>query len=228
MRTVPFGSTGLTTGVLGFGGASLASGSTDIPRAVRAVELLLDAGVNLIDTAACYGDSEEIIGRHLARHRDRFILVSKCGHHEVLPDGSMRSLPVTMDDIDRALRRLRTDRIDVMLLHSYDRGPLVEGEARRVLAGAIRAGKIRFAGYSGDNETAVLAAGFPEISVVETSVNLCDQANLRGVVARGADHGTAIMAKRSVANAAWIHRHSPPSRFAGLHARPYIERFQAM
>lgn len=228
MEKRPFGNTGLEVSPLGFGGASVGPSAADRRRAARALNRLLDAGVNLIDTAQCYAGSEELIGGAVGHRRDEFVLVSKCGHHEVRADGSMRSRPIGPDDVDQALRRLRTDRLDVMLLHSYDRDVLERGEALEVLARAREAGKICFAGYSGDNETAALAATLPGVDVVETSVSLADQANLRSVLPGARERGLGVVAKRPVANAAWRRVGDSPASYADAHARSYIERLKAM
>ena len=140
---------------------------------------LLDVGANLVDTAQCYAGSEAMIGRHLAHRRDEMVIVTKCGHHEVLANGRMRSRAISMDDIDGALQRLNTDYLDAMLLHSYDFDLLVQGDALAILEAARDAGKIRHIGYSGDNERLAWAVSCPLITVVEVSVNLVDQHNLR-------------------------------------------------
>src|SRR5208282_5869656 len=80
--------------------------------------------------------------------------------------------------IDRSLRLLKTDVLDVMLLHSCDLETLKKGDALGALVQARAAGKIRFAGYSGDNDAAAYAAAHPDVAVIETSINLVDQANL--------------------------------------------------
>ena len=117
MKDISFGSTGLSVAPLGIGSVGPHHGEDVV---VRQMNLLFDAGCNLVDTAACYGDSELIIGRHFSQRRDDYVLVSKCGHHDVLADGSMRSRAISMDEIDTALRQLQTDHLDAMLLHSYE------------------------------------------------------------------------------------------------------------
>ena len=68
--------------------------------------------------------------------------------------------------------------VDVMLLHSCDLATLQKGEALGALVKARDAGKIRFAGYSGDNEAAAWAAAHPDIAVLETSISIADQRNI--------------------------------------------------
>lgn len=193
MQTIPFGKTGLHV-------ALVAIGATDN---VEVINMLLDAGANLVDTAQCYGEHEVFLADSIGHRRHEFILQSKCGHHDVLPDGSMRSRAISMLDIDRALLRLRTDYLDIMLLHSYDYDLLEEGTAVAVLAEAKKAGKIRFAGYSGDNESAALAATLPDLDVLELSISIADQHNIDAVLPAARTYGKGVVAKRPVSGGAW-------------------------
>ena len=106
LKQRPFGNTGLRVAPPGIGSIAPQHGE-DL--AIRQMNELLDAGANLVDTAQCYAGSEEMIGRHLSHRRNEMVLVSKCGHHDILADGSMRSKAISMADIDGALRRLKTD-----------------------------------------------------------------------------------------------------------------------
>src|SRR4051812_43379373 len=83
MKTHPFGRTGFNVSVLGFGSAPVGYLKTDQDRAGQVMNQLLDAGVNLIDTAASYPGSEELIARTIGHRRDQFVLVSKCGSNKV-------------------------------------------------------------------------------------------------------------------------------------------------
>jgi aryl-alcohol dehydrogenase-like predicted oxidoreductase len=103
----PFGRTGHMSTVTLFGAAALARVSQD--DADRALEVLLRHGVNHIDTAARYGDSELRIGPWMARHRQDFFLATKTGS---------RSAREAREDIHRSLERLRVDHVDLIQLHS--------------------------------------------------------------------------------------------------------------
>ena len=103
----PFGRTGHQSSVTLFGAAALARASQD--EADRALEVLLRHGVNHIDTAARYGDSELRIGPWMARHRNDFFLATKTGS---------RTGKEARDDIRRSLDRLRVDHVDLIQLHS--------------------------------------------------------------------------------------------------------------
>jgi aryl-alcohol dehydrogenase-like predicted oxidoreductase len=220
-----FGKTGLAIAPLGFGGGPIGYLAAEQEKVGRILNLLLDAGVNLIDTAACYHESEALIGRAVGHRRKDFVVVSKCGHQVDGVSGAEWSAELIAQTVDRALKRLRTDHLDVMLLHSCGMAVLKRGEAVAALAKARAAGKVRFVGYSGDNEDAVFAAGLPEVDVIETSVNICDQANLDSVLPKAHERNLGVLAKRPIANAAW--KSSRPGIYAG-YAEPYTERLRTM
>jgi aryl-alcohol dehydrogenase-like predicted oxidoreductase len=227
MDKQPFGKTGFSVSPLGFGGAPVGYLKTDQDRVARILNLLLDAGVNLIDTAASYPGSETLIGKTIGHRRAEFVLVSKCG--STLPDvpGEAWSKQLILGTVDRALRQLKTDRLDVMLLHSCDLATLMKGEAVAALAQAREAGKIRFAGYSGDNEAAAYAAGLPDIAVIETSVNIADQRNLDTVLPLCRKNNLGVLAKRPIANAAWKDASEQPGIY-GNYASEYHSRLKTM
>ncbi|HZL38321.1 MAG TPA: aldo/keto reductase [Tepidisphaeraceae bacterium] len=227
MQKVAFGKTGLNISRLGFGGAPIGYLKIDQDRAGRILHLLLDSGVNLIDTAASYPGSEELIGSAVGHRRDQFILVSKCGSALDDVDGAAWSPKLIAATVDRSLRKLNTDRLDVMLLHSCDLKTLQRGDALAALVKAREAGKIRFAGYSGDNEAAAYAITLPDVAVLETSVNVTDQANLRTVIPRANQAGIGILAKRPLANAAWKELTEQPGLYKS-YAKTYYDRLRVM
>ena len=139
----PFGRTGHLSTVTLFGAAALARASQD--DADRALEVLLHHGVNHIDTAARYGDSELRIGPWMARHRKDFFLATKTGS---------RSAREAREDVHRSLERLRVDHVDLIQLHSlghpddWDQamGP---GGALEALIEARAQKLVRFIGVTG-------------------------------------------------------------------------------
>jgi aryl-alcohol dehydrogenase-like predicted oxidoreductase len=139
----PFGRTGHMSTVMLFGAAALARAGQD--EADRALEVLLRHGVNHIDTAARYGDSELRIGPWMARHRKDFFLATKTGS---------RSGREAREDVHRSLERLRVDHVDLIQLHSlghpddWDQamGP---GGALEALIEARAQKLVRFIGVTG-------------------------------------------------------------------------------
>jgi aryl-alcohol dehydrogenase-like predicted oxidoreductase len=127
--------------------------------------------------------------------------------------------------IDAALRRLRTDRLDVMLLHSCGKDVLERGEALSALVRARDAGKVRFVGYSGANESAAHAATLQDVAVIEASINIVDQHNIDAVLPTCRQRNLGILAKRPIANAAWKPIDAQQGFYKG-YAAAYTERFK--
>src|SRR5207253_7323282 len=143
----PFGRTGHPSSMTLFGGAALARGSQ--ADADRTLDLLLQYGVNHIDTAARYGDSELRIGPWMARHRKDFFLATKTGS---------RTAPEAREDLHRPLERLRVDHVDLIQLHSlghpddWDQAMGLDG-ALEALIEAREQGLARFIGVTGHGWT---------------------------------------------------------------------------
>lgn len=218
-----FGRTGLNVSSLGFGSAPAAFLNTDQPAVAAMLNEMLDAGVNVLDTAAMYPGSEQFIGKHLSSRRKDYVLISKCGTKVAEIDAPLWSEKLILASVDRALMLLKTDVIDVMLLHTCDQATLEKGEALGALVRARNAGKIRHLGYSGDNETAAYAASLPEVSAIETSINLCDQRNIDAVLPAARTHKVGVIAKRPIANAAWKDLSQQPGMYQN-YAKIYTER----
>ena len=221
------GKTGLDVSALGFGGAEVGYLESDRKEVSDLLNTLLDDGVNLIDTAAGYDESEDLIGEAIGHRRDEYVLVSKCGRALDGIDGDAWSATVVEQTVERALRRLQTDRLDVMLLHSCDLETLKRGEALGALAKARDAGKVRFFGYSGDNEAVAYAAGLDEVAVIETSISICDQVNIDGVLPIVRRNDVGVLVKRPIANAAWRKASEQRGMYAN-YARTYSERLAKM
>src|SRR5437667_2457925 len=142
-----FGRPGHRSTVTLFGAAALARASQ--ADADRALEVLLRHGVNHIDTAARYGDSELRIGPWMARHRKDFFLATKTGS---------RTAKEGREDIHRSLERLRVDHVDLIQLHSlgdpddWDQA-MGEGGALEAAVEARRQGLVRFIGVTGHGWT---------------------------------------------------------------------------
>lgn len=228
MRKRVLGSTGLIVSELGFGGAPIGYLHTEPTRVSRLLNMLLDAGVNVIDTAPSYHWSERSIQLAIGHRRDEFVLVSKCGAAFASEDAPRWSTLLIERSIDHSLSTLKTDHIDVMLLHSCPVDVLQKGEAIEALARARQAGKIRYAGYSGDNEAAAYAATLPDLSVLEVTLNLCDQANLSSAILIAHQQALGVVAKRPLANAAWKPLFAQQSRYGNDFAHVYFERLAQM
>ncbi|OAB42380.1 aldo/keto reductase [Paenibacillus glacialis] len=148
-----FGQTGMKVSALGLGGAAFGM-EQDFNKVDKMLNSALDTGVNVIDTAEYYVQSEEFFGRALASRRDDFYLFTKCGYAAGFdyPDWD----PVLLEkSIDRSLKRLNTEYVDVIHLHSCSEEVLRQGDVIEVLKRANEQGKTRFIGYSGDTTDAL-------------------------------------------------------------------------
>jgi aryl-alcohol dehydrogenase-like predicted oxidoreductase len=140
---LPFGRTGHSSTRTLFGGAALSSVSQE--EADRTLDLLLQYGVNHIDTAASYGDAELRIGPWMDKYRDRFFLATKTGE---------RSYTGAREEIRRSLDRLRVDHVDLIQLHNLvDAGEweqaLAPGGALEACVEAREEGLVRAIGVTG-------------------------------------------------------------------------------
>ncbi|MDQ1121012.1 aryl-alcohol dehydrogenase-like predicted oxidoreductase [Pseudoxanthomonas sp. SORGH_AS 997] len=158
METRLLGRSGLKVPVLGFGAGTFggkgplfsAWGDTGVEQARRLVDLCLEAGANLFDTADVYSDgaSEEILGAALAGRRERALISTKTGLRlGEGPNDAGASRLRLLRAVDDSLRRLRTDYIDLLQLHAFDAMTPVE-ETLSTLDGLVRAGKVRYLGAS--------------------------------------------------------------------------------
>lgn len=224
MQSTTFGKTGFQVSCLGFGGAPAAYLKADRDAAAKMLNQMLDLGLNLIDTAASYPGSESFIGEYLSTRRGQFVLVSKCGQKEAALPGDAWTPALITAQVERSLTLLKTDSLDVMLLHSCGLDVLKQGDALGALVDARDAGKIKFVGYSGDNETAAYAAGLEEVAVIETSVNIVDQRNIDVVLPVCVENNIGVLAKRPVANAAWKDLATMEGIYKN-YAKTYTERF---
>jgi aryl-alcohol dehydrogenase-like predicted oxidoreductase len=149
--------------------------------------------------------------------------MSKCGHAYGLDynDWDPALLQLT---IERSLKRLRTDHLDLLQLHSCSERELRKGHVIEVLQKARAAGKTRFIGYSGDSRAALYAVESGAFDTLQTSVNIADQEAISLSISRAQEKGLGVIGKRSVANVAWKFSEAPEVEFV----RPYWERLQRL
>ncbi|MBI4809776.1 MAG: aldo/keto reductase [Nitrosomonadales bacterium] len=207
---------------LGLGAGRIGDPALDDAQVGTLLGQALDMGVTLIDTAPSYGLSEERIGRHLAHRRADYILSTKVGYgipgHEDWSYGSVAA------GIDAALRRLRTDYLDIVHLHSCPLETLQRGNVIRALHEARAQGKLRVAAYSGENAALQWAITSGHFGGIECSVNLFDQRCLEHDLPMAQARGIGVIAKRPLANFPWRFAKRP----IGDYCEEYWLRWQAM
>ena len=143
LPTATLGRTGLEVTRLGFGaGHRRAMTDEEMNAQLNAV---LDAGINFIDTANDYGNSEEMIGRYLRRRRDEYVLATKCGCH---PDGHTWTRENLFRGLHESLERMRVDHVDIMQLHNPTVADCEQGDLVQALQDMRAQGKVRWIGMS--------------------------------------------------------------------------------
>ena len=226
MQMVDLGRTGLRVSRLGFGGSEFhrhpEQNTADLVG--RVLGAALDEGVNFLDTAPCYNRNETLMGATVSRRRDEFVLATKCGHLDDFTEGEDWTPETIAASVDRSLRRLRTDHLDLLQLHSCDVDVLKRGDVIEALRRAREQGKTRFIGYSGDNENAAWAAESGVFDTLQISYGITDQQpRSRGILAAAEARGMGIIAKRPVSNNVWRRKETPLA-----YANEYWRRAQLM
>jgi aryl-alcohol dehydrogenase-like predicted oxidoreductase len=218
------GKTGMNVSVLGFGGSEIGYEHIALAAAKKLLNEALDLGLNVIDTAECYATSEELIGEAVGKRRKDYYLLTKCGHESgwSSPDWRAESL---LRSIQRSLKRLKTDHVDLIQLHSCSEAELRKGTVIDTLKRARERGYTRFIGYSGDSQAALCAIECGEFDTLQTSVSIADQEALDLFLPLAEKHNVGVIAKRPVANVAWHNGSRPPSDAYG---RTYWERLQKL
>src|SRR4051812_28422834 len=156
MEKRKFGKTDMEVSVLGFGGAEIGYNNAKQDEVTILLNSALDAGLNVIDTAAAYLESEKMIGEAVGKRRKEFYLLSKCGALEgfARSDWSKKGI---LETIENSLRALKTDYLDIAQLHSCSAEILRQGDCIEGLQRAVEKGYTRYIGYSGDREDAKYA-----------------------------------------------------------------------
>jgi aryl-alcohol dehydrogenase-like predicted oxidoreductase len=207
----PLGRTGLCVSPIGFGAFKIGRNEKtkyptayDLPTASdvdRLLSGLLDLGINYIDTAPAYGASEERIGQFLAPRRREFVLATKVG--ETFAGGVSRfdfSREGLCASVERSLERLRTDAMDVLLVHSDGRDLWIQNQtdAVGVLQDLKRRGIARAIGLSGKTiEGARQALEWADVLMVE--YHRQDRSH-EGLIAQSAERGIGIVVKKGLAS----------------------------
>jgi aryl-alcohol dehydrogenase-like predicted oxidoreductase len=209
MEKRTLGNTGIEVTRLGVGGARVRSEHATQEQVNALLNAMLDRGVNFIDTASGYLESERMIGEAIAGRRKEFFLETKTPTDRDGGSGPNWSRESITAAIDGSLRDLKTDYLDIVLLHSCDAATLREGSAVEALMAARDAGKTRHIGYSGDGEDALAAIETGVFAVLQTSFNVVDQSGLDKVIPAARAAGMGVVAKRPIANGAFASAESP-------------------
>jgi aryl-alcohol dehydrogenase-like predicted oxidoreductase len=212
MQRRPLGATAMTVSLLGLGTVKLGRDSgvkyprpfriPDDAEAGRLLARARDLGINLIDTAPAYGVSEERLGQLLAGQRDDWVIVTKVG--EEFGDGRSRhdfTPGHVRFSVERSLRRLATDRLDVVLIHSdgEDVAILERYGTLEALVELREAGLVRAVGMSHKTPEGGRLAVAKGCDVIMATLNLAEQEQL-GVIAEAGVQGRGVLIKKALAS----------------------------
>ncbi|GLX10704.1 aldo/keto reductase [Microbispora sp. NBRC 16548] len=203
------GDSGLVVSALGLGGNNFGRRiDLDATRAV--VDAALDAGVTLIDTADIYGESETLLGEVLKGRRDQVVIATKFGgdvNGANGPDwGARASRRYVRLAVERSLRRLKTDWIDLYQLHFPDPSTPIE-ETLSVLTDLVREGKVRYVGSSNlaswqvtDADWIARTGGFERFVSAQNEYSLLDRRVEKELVPALLHHGVGLLPYFPLAN----------------------------
>lgn len=223
MEKRKFGKTDLEVSVLGFGGWEIGVYNQTQDNVNYLLNSAIDSGLNLIDTASAYYNSEKMIGEAVSTRRKEVVLATKCG----ALDGFTRedwSKKGVLETIENSLRFMRTDYLDIAQLHSCSAEILRQGDCIEGLLRAQEKGYTRYIGYSGDNEHAKYALEMDVFDSLQTSVSIADQSPIDDNIKLANEKGLGIIAKRPIANAVWKHEEKPENNYY----HEYWERLQKL
>ena len=202
LKTATLGRTGLEVTRLSYGGAAIKDVFEGV--AERILNLALDAGMNLVDTAVDYGRSEEFIGKSVSHRRSEFYLASKCGCP--VPKEPERGHEYTRQNIvagvEQSLARMGTDYLDLVQLHSsLTEETLLQYGVIETLNDLRSQGKVRFIGSSSTLPNIVehLAMGvFDEFQIPYSAL----KREHEEIITRGAAAGAGTMIRGGVSQGA--------------------------
>jgi len=215
MEYRPLGRTGLQVSAVGLGGWQIGGtvaltfeglgtvahgyGRVDDRKAIELVHQCEDLGINFVDTAPIYGDghSEQLLGQALQGRRDRWIVCTKGGHGAT--DGRAWtdfSQARILSQMEESLSRLRTDYVDVYLLHGPKPADIAKGECLDALRKLKAQGKARFVGVSlGGNHLGVELCRRKLTDVLQQAVSLTSPAAITELLPTARDEGVGIIAR---------------------------------
>lgn len=222
MKMQPFGKSEIKVSTLGFGAGHIGGNNLTEAEASKLLNSIVDLGLNLFDTARAYGLSEERIGKHLAHRRNEIIISTKVGYGIIgVNDWTSDSV---IRGIDEALVKLRTSYIDIVHLHSCSLETLQRGEVIDALLLAKESGKIRVAGYSGENDALEFAAASGKFESLQFSLNPFDQRSIDRILPLTKEKKIGVIAKRPIANVPWRFTEQP----YGNYCEEYWKRMKQM
>ena len=213
-----FGRTGLDVSAIGYGCWEIGGGygHFDENEVVAAVQRALDLGINLFDTAEGYGygQSERLLGKALGARRNEAIVVTKFGIYR--PEGEWQRdsrRETALAAIDRSLKALGTDYVDVYLIHWPDRETPLE-ESMGALEEIVQAGKARFVGVSNFTPDQIeTCMATRRVDIAQYGYHMFDRRLEREIFPTIAEHGIGLMTYGSLAHGLLAGAFTPETTF---------------
>ena len=213
-----FGRTGLNVSAIGYGCWEIGGGygHFDESEVVAAVQRALDLGINLFDTAEGYGygQSERLLGEALGVRRKEAIVVTKFGIYR--PEGEWQrdsSRETALAAIDRSLKALGTDYVDVYLIHWPDRETPLE-ESMGVMEEIVQAGKARYVGVSNFTPDQIeTCMATRRVDIAQYGYHMFDRRLEREIFPTIAEHGIGLMTYGSLAHGLLTGAFTPETTF---------------
>lgn len=220
MENRTLGKTGLRVSEIGYGAAQI--GNINLPenRVEEVLNAVLDAGINFIDTAAMYGQSEARIGKFISSRRDEFILATKCGDYVGETDGQYHivrdySRDGILRTIDQSRKKLDMDVIDIVQFHGLPDPEDDDEVAFEALLDARERGWTRFVGVSADGSAAADAALRWPLDTQEFTYNILYQESADNLMPTLNAQGMGTIIKRPISNAVWRQKERPEGDYMG-------------
>jgi len=223
MKYRRLGRTGLRVSVVGIGtwqlggewGKDFTQDEVD-----RMFDRCRDLGINLIDTAECYGDhlSERLIGNAIQRDRERWVVATKFGHkfHGYMNRTDERAARHVREQLEGSLRALKTDYVDVYQYHSVRNSEFDDPEVRQALQEAKRAGKVRHIGSSispNDNLHQVDGASEADVETIQVIYNRLDRKPEERAFPSCTRQDLGVLARVPLASGFLSGKYKPGARF---------------
>ncbi len=202
------GKTGLRVSEIGYGAAQIGNINLPESQADRSLNAVLDAGINFIDTAAMYGQSEARIGKFISHRREEFVLATKCGDYVAESNGKRGivrdySRDGILRTIDDSRKKLDMDVIDIVQFHGLPEPADDEQVAFEALLDAREKGWTRFIGVSADGPSAAAAARRWDLDTQEFTYNILYQESAENLMPTLRSLGMGTIIKRPISNAVW-------------------------
>jgi aryl-alcohol dehydrogenase-like predicted oxidoreductase len=220
MKYRRLGKTDLKVSVVGVGGWQFGGewGQSFTPQEVkRLLDRARDLGVNLIDTAECYGDhlSESLIGQAVEKEREAWIIATKFGHKFTRPFERIEqwSPQEVLQQLEASLKALRTDTIDLYQFHSGTDQVFAQDDLWTILNRQVQAGKIRYLGLSLssriDNVYQTECAAQVGASVIQVVYNRLDRTPEEQVLPLCREHDLGVLARVPLASGLLSGKYQP-------------------